>query len=644
MVTFKLSNIKDRWDRLLEIKGERDRPLEGEFSIDAGKNWGPATIYPGANYDQWRSSGMERWNDGVVKGILPAGNLPCVWNYFFDIDLPCDAALLRLKDAQSGTILLEERVDLQELSSTLIADHRNVMKLAGGKLPGRWAVKANEDFVSGKPSIFLKVESECLILPDAAKTKWWHIKDPDITPLVLNPALKGWYRVYAGMESYSAFRMYFPGQDVWYEVPNSVEPDPNAEAKRPACLKQEFFICSCDMTGQKLSLMAGGSRYWHDVSVRYIRLVPMSTDEVNEYHRLRDLARTHGRPFAGYVESVTTGWYEPSVLTLRDSLHNEMRLNAALGATEVYTHVIRIGCNAWYHSDIVGRFSVRQEDCASDPGAANFTRWMKQGDPLAVAIEESHAAGVDVKVFADAGMNCTYYSADEHYSQMTEKFAKQHPEYLCREWQYLFDYRHPAVQDYVVAVIRELMTKYRVDGVNLDFCRFGFAKAYDVNSLVAVMRRIHQIRCETQEKRGQALTISTRIDYQPPRKPGEEPDAFLEALATWAGEGLIDRVLPSTDGVIKPDVDFSHYRRAVEGTKVAVWADLYWGTWNKKDGGPGRDLAVARHWVANGINGGFHYYMAFRPSEWSLINWPLRLIDYPEVVVDPNFQPAGQEL
>jgi hypothetical protein len=641
MTSISLGRFHERWDNLIEIRGPRKSPLAAEFSIDKENAWRPATIYPGANYDQWRSSGPEAWNDAAVGGLLPAGEFPCVWNFFFDLDLPGGRVWLRLRRPDDGEIVFREMIDFRDIASVTVVDHRNVTALAGGTMPGRWAVRVDEDSVSGKPSIFLKVERECLTLPDSDGTKWWHIKNPDITPLILDLALKGWYRVYAGIEPYSAFRMYFPGQDVWYEIPNSVEPDKNAEAKRPACLKQEFLICNCDMTGQKLHLMAGGSRNWRDVSVRYIRLVPMNTDEVNEYHRIRNLARTHGRQFAGYVEPVTTSWYEPPVLTLRASLHNEMRLNALLGATEVYAHMIRIGSNAWYHSDVVDRFSVREEECAADPGAASFTKWMEQGDPLAVAIEEGHAAGL--KVFADAGMNATYCGADAHYSKLTAEFPKRHPEYLCREWTYLFDYRVPAVQDYVVAVIRELMMKYGVDGVHLDFCRFGFAKAYDANSLVAVLRRIHQIRREVQEKRGQALTISTRIDYQPLRKPGEDPDVFLDALAIWAGEGLIDRVLPSTDGVIKPDIDFWHYRRAVEGTKVTVWADLYWGTWNKKEGGPGRDLAVARQWAANGINGGFHYYMAFRPSEWSLINWQLRLIDFPEVVVDPNFQPAGQE-
>ncbi len=636
MPSFSISNLSNREDRLFEISGERNQPLTAEFSVDDQKSWMPATIYPGINYDQWRSSGVEKWNDGAMKGILPAGNMPCVWNYFFDINPAVGSAWLRLLDFTSGNVIFRETIDLHDISSVMMVDHRNVTNLAGGTLPGRWAVRVEEDSVSGKPSIFLKVERECLTLPDTDGTKWWHIKNPDATPLVLDLQLKGWYRIYAGMEPYSSFRMYFPNEDVWYEIPNSVEPDKNTEVGRSQCLKQEFFICSRDMTGQKLHLIAGGSRHWRDVSVRYIRLVPMSTDEVKEYHRIRDLARTHGRQFAGYVESVTAGWYEPPALTLRASLHNEMRLNALLGATEVYAHMIRIGCNAWYHSDVVDRFSVREEDCAADPGAANFTKWMEQGDPLAVAIEEGHAAGV--KVFADAGMNATYCGADAHYSKMTAEFPKRHPEYLCREWTYLFDYRVPAVQDYVVAVIRELMMKYRVDGVHLDFCRFGFAKAYDTNSLVAVLRRIHQIRREMQEKRGQALTISTRIDYKPPRKPGEEPDVFFDALATWAKEGLIDRVLPSTDGEVKPEFDFWHYRRVVEGTKVTVWADLYWGTWIKKEGGPGRDLAVARQWVKNGINGGFHYYMAFRPSEWSLVNWQLRLIDHPEIHVDPNFK------
>jgi len=633
--------MNDRRDRLLEIRGERNQPLTAEFSMGDTNHWQPATIYPGINYDQWRSSGPEMWNDGATKGILPAGNRPCVWNYFFDLDPAAGPVWLRLRDAKSGNILFRESADLHDLASVTVVDHRNVTTLAGGKLPGRWTIGIDESSVSGNPSIILKVDRECITLPDTAKTQWWRIKNPDITPLVLDLPLKGWYRVYAGMEPYAAFRVYFPGPDVWYEIPNPVEPDKNAEAGRPACLKQEFFICDCDMTGQNISLMTGGSRYWRDVSIRYIRLVPMSTDEVSEHHRVRDLARTQGRRFAGYIESVSTGWYEPPALTLRASLHNEMRLNAVQGATDVYVHVIRIGCNAWYHSDIVGRFHAREEDCADDPGAANFSKWMAQGDPLALAVEEGHAAGVGVKVFADAGMNCTYYSADEHYSKMTEAFPKQHPEYLCREWPYLFDYRIPAVQDYVVAAIQELMEKYKVDGVHLDFCRFGFTKAYDTPSLVAVLRRIHQIRRQVQEKRGQALTISTRIDYQPPRKPGEEPDIFLEALVTWASEGLIDRVLPSTDGVIKPDIDFQHYRRAVEGTKVELWADMYWGTWIKRDGGPARDLAVARQWAANGINGGFHYYMAFRPLEWSLINWQLRLIDHPETYVDPHYKIIG---
>ncbi len=48
------------------------------------------------------------------------------------------------------------------------------------------------------------------------------------------------------------------------------------------------------------------------------------------------------------------------------------------------------------------------------------------------------------------------------------------------------------------------------------------------------------------------------------------------------------------------------------------------------------DLAVARGLVKQGLNGGFFYYMRGRPIEWESINWQMRLIDSPDVVVAPS--------
>ena len=53
-----------------------------------------------------------------------------------------------------------------------------------------------------------------------------------------------------------------------------------------------------------------------------------------------------------------------------------------------------------------------------------------------------------------------------------------------------------------------------------------------------------------------------------------------------------------------------------------------------------RDLAIAKGWVDQGLSGGFFYYMRARPIEWEQINWQLRLIDMPGILVDPHWQQA----
>jgi hypothetical protein len=80
----------------------------------------------------------------------------------------------------------------------------------------------------------------------------------------------------------------------------------------------------------------------------------------------------------------------------------------------------------------------------------------------------------------------------------------------------------------------------------------------------------------------------------------------------------------------------AHYVEAVRGTATALWLDMYQGTWYLPVGGPQHDLALARQHAANGVAGGVFYYMEGRFAEWSDINWQMRLLDFPEMIVDPH--------
>ena len=91
---------------------------------------------------------------------------------------------------------------------------------------------------------------------------------------------------------------------------------------------------------------------------------------------------------------------------------------------------------------------------------------------------------------------------------------------------------------------------------------------------------------------------------------------------------------------IREPMVLAPYVSALADTDARLWGDLYWGTWYYR-GSSADDLAKARDWVRQGLDGGFSYYMRARPIEWERIDWQLKLIDRPGVVVDPHWRGRG---
>jgi hypothetical protein len=590
-----------------------------QFSLDAGKTWTPATVYLGATVDGWRGQTPEAWNLACREGVVPAQTEAALWNCFFDLELPAPSCRIRAVDAQTGEPEWSCDADLSALDDTVVLDHRSFSAAAGGALPHPWALQSSGLAATDRPSLFRPLQRQKRPLAENDKHYRWDVTEDAVEPIRIRPGLQGWHRVYVGMEPCSAFSLSVGENAPAYEVPNAYAD--NSDDDR---LLQEFFIAEADLTDSTLCMAPGGTRFWRDVSIRYIKLIPMSASEVDHHRAVRDAAAERGREFAGYLEPCTVAAYWPKFVGLRDHTRNEMGLNVVRGSTDVYVHVIRIGCKAWYHSDMV----------EWDMGDSNYTSWMRQDDPAQVAVEEAKAAGL--KVYLDAGMNATYVGANGHYAAYTSAFAKDHPELLCAGWTMMLDYRLEAVQDFVVNIIDELLSKYDVDGVNLDFARWGRALAYDADSLVEVLRRVHTCRQEQERQKGRKIQISARVPYEEAEGVPEGASPFVAALPQWARNGLVDRFMVELQHEqLFQDKPLAHYRRALDGTATRFWADLYWGSWYY-GGGPQKDLALARELVAKGVDGGLFYYMRARPIEWESINWQLRLIDEPELVVDPH--------
>lgn len=119
--------------------------------------------------------------------------------------------------------------------------------------------------------------------------------------------------------------------------------------------------------------------------------------------------------------------------------------------------------------------------------------------------------------------------------------------------------------------------------------------------------------------------------------------AEAHGLTVLGPEHRVDRVMVNGHKRIRPETRLTHYVDLLKSADVTLWADLYWGTWHESNGGPMVDLSVARAWVNQGLDGGFSYYMRARPTEWERINWQLRLVDFPDVYVDPHYAQRAQK-
>jgi hypothetical protein len=131
-------------------------------------------------------------------------------------------------------------------------------------------------------------------------------------------------------------------------------------------------------------------------------------------------------------------------------------------------------------------------------------------------------------------------------------FKKAHPEYLMGKgsdvkysrWSAV-DFTHKGVRDYFLALIREVLTDYELDGIELDFCRHLYyfksvavgreASAADLKKMNDCMREVRKMAEAIGRARKRPILIAVRV-----------PDSLEYAKAvgldveTWLKEKLID--------------------------------------------------------------------------------------------------------
>jgi len=175
-------------------------------------------------------------------------------------------------------------------------------------------------------------------------------------------------------------------------------------------------------------------------------------------------------------------------------------------------------------------------------------------DPLATMIDFCRAH--DIEIFWSMRMNDTHDSSPR-YAMLMTKWKKQHPDLLIstaakrppfggRRWSAV-DYHEPRVRDKVFRIIEDVVTRYDVDGVELDFFRhpvYFRPAAYGKpvpqsmqDELTSLIRRIRAMIDRVAKERRKPILLSARVPDSVPfcRAVGLD-------LERWLDDGLLDLV------------------------------------------------------------------------------------------------------
>ncbi|MEK6797027.1 MAG: hypothetical protein AABZ39_19800 [Spirochaetota bacterium] len=194
-----------------------------------------------------------------------------------------------------------------------------------------------------------------------------------------------------------------------------------------------------------------------------------------------------------------------------------------------------------------------------------------------IGITQKRAKEKGLAFFLTWRMN-DVHGIDHPEDPWTSDFYRDHPEYRIKTpddpaWQWnaahAFDFSRPEVHAYQLGFIRELITRYDFDGIELDFMRHPYLFPHTVpfeercahlSSFVTEVRRLL-------DTRGKNLPICVRVPMS--------WDYGLEIgidLKSWVNEGLVDMVNVSTFFVTSSEMEVSLYRQHLP--KAKIYAEL----------------------------------------------------------------------
>ena len=211
------------------------------------------------------------------------------------------------------------------------------------------------------------------------------------------------------------------------------------------------------------------------------------------------------------------------------------------------------------HADVFAAHLDVIADVASWRAYENTMQLIKQGhDPLHVMIDRAHETGMDFI----GSLRLTHSSDPSDVNNAHNwQFKIDHPEWVLKgedspDRKNAFNWVYPEVRAERFAIAEETITRYDVDGLELDLT-FGpyYFEADEVaehmHVLTDFLRDLRGIAKKAGEMKGKSIEIGARIL---PTLAANNDTGF--DIETWLEEGLLDFVVPNVYSHMPIDPDF----------------------------------------------------------------------------------------
>jgi len=204
---------------------------------------------------------------------------------------------------------------------------------------------------------------------------------------------------------------------------------------------------------------------------------------------------------------------------------------------------------------------------------SNNLGWLTRDgiDPVAIVMNRARHQGMESML--SYRMN-ELHDVDKPASPLLSPFWKAHPEYRVGGYEgwgkEALNYAVPEVREYVFAILEEIVDRYDLDGLELDFMRFPYYFPFRKDSMGAYERtmtdfveRVRKMTDSIGNERGRSILLSARIptSLQGCTHLGLDP-------ATWSRGGLIDFLTLSPFLSTETDIPVGEFRAACSGVPI----------------------------------------------------------------------------